>query len=160
MPRHRSDTRRMSRVTVREIREHEVPDVAGVWRRARIDAVPEIEARLGHSFQDDLEHMTRGVLPHYAVWVAELDGRIVAVMTLRGSDLDKLYVEPALQRRGIGSLLLERAKQESPSGLTLCTHQINATARAFYEKNGFRATRFGVSPPPESEPDVEYEWTP
>ena len=44
MPRRRSDTRRMSRVTVREIREHEVPDVAGVWRRARIDAVPKIEA--------------------------------------------------------------------------------------------------------------------
>jgi hypothetical protein len=24
----------------------------------------------------------------------------------------------------------------------------------------FRAVRFGVSPPPESEPDVEYHWTP
>ena len=30
----------------------------------------------------------------------------------------------------------------------------------FYERRGFVATRFGVSPAPESEPDVQYEWKP
>ncbi len=29
---------------------------------------------------------------------------------------------------------------------------------AFYEKNGFIAEKYGISPPPESEPDVEYHW--
>ena len=33
-------------------------------------------------------------------------------------------------------------------------------SRAFYEKRGFSAVRFGVSPPPESEADVEYHWKP
>ena len=40
------------------------------------------------------------------------------------------------------------------------THQQHAQARAFCEKHGFRAVKFGISPPPESEPDVEYHWTP
>jgi hypothetical protein len=40
----------------------------------------------------------------------------------------------------------------------LYTLQINTNARAFYERNGFRALKFGLSPPPESEPDVEYHW--
>jgi hypothetical protein len=33
-------------------------------------------------------------------------------------------------------------------------------ARSFYERRGFRAVQFGVSPPPESEPDVRYAWDP
>jgi len=33
-------------------------------------------------------------------------------------------------------------------------------ARAFYEKQGFVAVRFGQSLPPESAPDVEYRWRP
>jgi hypothetical protein len=40
----------------------------------------------------------------------------------------------------------------------LATLQVNLPARAFYEKNGFKAIEFGISPPPESEPDVKYEW--
>ena len=31
-------------------------------------------------------------------------------------------------------------------------------ALSFYEKNDFVAEKFGVSPEPESEPDVEYHW--
>jgi ribosomal protein S18 acetylase RimI-like enzyme len=54
--------------------------------------------------------------------------------------------------------LLDRAKELAPDGLTLFTHQGNERARAFYERRGFRAVAFGVSPPPESEPDVKYAW--
>jgi hypothetical protein len=48
----------------------------------------------------------------------------------------------------------------SPSGLELRTHQENHAARALYEKQGFVAVGFGLSPPPESAPDVEYHWRP
>jgi hypothetical protein len=48
----------------------------------------------------------------------------------------------------------------SPGGLRLFTFQRNVPARSFYEKYGFRAVRFGVSPAPENEPDVEYRWEP
>jgi hypothetical protein len=55
---------------------------------------------------------------------------------------------------------MRKARELSPRGLRLFTHQANAKARAFYEKEGFRVVRFGTSPPPESAPDVEYAWAP
>jgi ribosomal protein S18 acetylase RimI-like enzyme len=40
--------------------------------------------------------------------------------------------------------------------MRLFTFQRNKAARSFYEKFGFRPVAFGISPAPESEPDVEY----
>ena len=150
----------MKNVLVRRMRPEELADAVGVWRRSRVDAVPDIEARAGHSYEDDLEHFAEAVVPSFDVWVALQSGTIVGIMAKKGDDLDKLYVEPSEQRRGIGKRLLEIAKRDSPSGLTVFTHQVNARARAFYEANGFAAAEFGISPPPESEPDIKYVWVP
>jgi ribosomal protein S18 acetylase RimI-like enzyme len=84
----------------------------------------------------------------------------VAYLALRGSYIDRLYVAPAHQRQGWGSELLLHAKLLRPSGLELHTHLENYPARALYERQGFVAVQFGVSPPPESAPDVEYHWRP
>ena len=94
------------------------------------------------------------------VWVAERRNAIVAYLAMDGSYVDRLYVDPEQLRKGWGQLLIEKAKQLSPGGLELHTHQQNHQARAFYEANGFKAVRFGTSPPPESAPDVEYHWRP
>lgn len=94
------------------------------------------------------------------IWVAEKGDTVVAYLALDGSYVDRLYVSPDELRKGWGKLLIEKAKQLSPSGLELHTHQKNFRARAFYETNGFKAVRFGTSPPPESAPDVEYHWRP
>ena len=85
---------------------------------------------------------------------------MVAFLAMRSSYIDRLYVDPARQRRGWGTRLLEHARALSPRGLELHTHVENHVARALYEKHGFVAVRFGVSPPPESAPDVEYHWRP
>ena len=45
-----------------------------------------------------------------------------------------------------------------PGELALVTLQRNARARLFYEKRGFVVSKVGVSPAPESEPDVWYAW--
>ena len=94
------------------------------------------------------------------VWVAETDGEIVGFLARRGSYVDRLYISPDHQRAGVGTALLAHAVGCSPTGLELHTHQKNAPARAFYEKHGFVAVRYGISPPPENEPDVEYHWRP
>ena len=93
------------------------------------------------------------------VWVA-VDGEALGFLAIKGERLGWLYVDPPAQGRGIGTALLDKAKSLSPSGLTLYTHQRNERARAFYERRGFRAIQFGVSPPPESEPDVLYRFDP
>src|SRR5206468_2864242 len=100
------------------------------------------------------------IVPVCDIWVAEVHGSTLAFLAMKGSYIDRLYVHPSHQRSGIGGLLLLKAKAVSPGGLELHTHQQNVSARAFYEKHGFVAVKFGISPPPESEPDVEYHWRP
>jgi ribosomal protein S18 acetylase RimI-like enzyme len=95
----------------------------------------------------------------YDLWVAVKNRTILGYLAIKDCYIDRLYVDPPLQRRGCGTRLLDFAKRLSPQGLQLHTHQQNVSARAFYEKHGFTAVRFGISPAPEFEPDVEYHWT-
>jgi ribosomal protein S18 acetylase RimI-like enzyme len=141
-----------------------LPDEAGavvqVWYTSTRVAYPYLPLEQARSL-DDYERFFRDkILPDCDVWVAVERGAVQGMMAIRGSYLDRLYVRPEQQRRGIGSALIERAKTLSPQGLELHTHQQNAQARTFYERHGFRAVRFGVSPPPESAPDIEYHWRP
>ena len=94
------------------------------------------------------------------LWVAEQDSNVIAYLAMDGSYIDRLYVDPAKLGKGWGGLLIEKAKRLNPSGLELHTHQENHRARTFYEKCGFKAIRFGTSPPPDPVPDVEYHWRP
>lgn len=79
---------------------------------------------------------------------------------MNGSYIDRMYVDPIEWRKGWGTRFVAVAKDLSPEGLELHTHQQNHGARAFYEKHGFIPVKFGVSPPPECAPDVEYHWRP
>jgi GNAT superfamily N-acetyltransferase len=88
------------------------------------------------------------------------DERIVAFLAMKGSYIDRMYVDPLEWRKGWGTRLIGFAKILSPAGLELCTHQENHGARLFYEQHGFTAVRFGMSPAPERAPDVEYHWRP
>ena len=90
--------------------------------------------------------------------MVEVESRPIAFMAMNKDFIDQLYIHPDYWRQGIGDALLKFARKRSPGHLWLYTLQVNMNARAFYEKNGFIAERFGVSPAPESEPDVEYHW--
>ncbi len=142
------------------MRPDELEGVVRMWRRSREDAQPWLEARMGHTADGNLRHFREVIAVKHEVWVALEEDRVVALLALAHGHVDQLYVEPAAQRRGVGSALIEHARSLFPAGLTLFTHQRNTRARAFYEKCGFEIVRFGVSPPPESEPDVAYAWRP
>lgn len=79
---------------------------------------------------------------------------------MRGSYIDRLYIDPDRWRLGWGNRFVAFAKHLSPGGLELHTHVENHGARMLYEKHQFRAVKFGTSPPPESAPDIEYHWRP
>lgn len=100
------------------------------------------------------------IIPTCELWVGTDNKRVVAYLAMRNSYIDRLYVDPAEQRRGWGSRLLDYAKQLHPNALELHTHVENHAARALYERHGFVAVGFGTSAPPESAPDVEYHWRP
>jgi ribosomal protein S18 acetylase RimI-like enzyme len=111
-----------------------------------------------YSHEENLRHFREVVMRENEVWVAVEGNEVVGLLALGEHEVDQLHVEPRCQRRGLGTALLDRAKELSPEGLTLFTFQGNEQARAFYERCGFRAVQFGMSPPPESEPDVKYAW--
>jgi len=94
------------------------------------------------------------------IWVGTLEQQVVAYLAMKGSYIDRMFVDPSQCRKGWGTRLIIFAKSLSPNGLELHTHQGTRAARRLYEKHGFKAVHFGTSPPPESAPDVEYHWKP
>lgn len=81
--------------------------------------------------------------------VAEVDGAVAGFAVLLDGELDGLFVEPALWRRGIGTALVEAAVHEARRrGVSLVTVVASPVARAFYENcrfvvEGKAETRFG-----------------
>jgi GNAT superfamily N-acetyltransferase len=88
-------------------------------------------------------------------------GEIVGFASFGDRVLGHLYVAPPAQGRGIGRILLDKVKERRPDGFTLWTHQPNAPARAFYEREGLVAVEFtDGSANEEQVPDVRYAWRP
>lgn len=143
---------------IREYRPEDFDAVTILWRISREKSLPELERVKGHFFYEDLNYFREHILNENKIWVVEMDIRPVAFMAMMDEFIDRLYVHPDHQNCGIGKALLDHARKLSPEHLWLYTLQINMNACAFYEKNGFIAEKYGISPPPESEPDVEYHW--
>ena len=143
---------------IRDYRSEDFDPITVVWRISREKSLPEFHSAKGHFFYEDQDYFRNHILKENQVFVVESDGKPIAFLAMRDDFIDHLYIHPDYQRRGIGKALLDYARQRSPEHLWLYTLQVNVNARAFYEKNGFVAEKFGVSPPPENEPDVEYHW--
>lgn len=145
---------------IRRIAASDVDNVVQLWNATKRDTYDFIELERNRTVAEDGVFFRERILPRCNLWIACEGPAVLGFLALEGSYVDRLYVHPRAQRRGIGRALLIQAMELSPQGIELHTHQKNAKARAFYEKNGLRAVRFGVSPAPESEPDVEYHWRP
>lgn len=143
---------------IREYRAEDFDAVTILWRISREKSLPEFQMMKGHFFYEDQNYFQHRILRDNQVWVVGAQNRPIAFMALNKDFVDQLYIHPDYWRMGIGTMLLKFARERSPDHLWLYTHQANVNARSFYEKNGFVAEKFGVSPPPESEPDVEYHW--
>jgi ribosomal protein S18 acetylase RimI-like enzyme len=154
--------RELQDMDVRLLREPEIEEVIAIWHDARKETHTSIgiEAERGVTLEDSRQIFRELIASRCGIWVAEREEGLLGFLAIRGSYIDRMYVRPEAQRTGVGTTLLDKARELSPSGLELHTHQENHGARNFYEKHGFRAVAFGVSPPPENEPDVEYWWRP
>jgi len=143
------------------IRLYKIEDfdnITRLWFDAQKVAMPKLMARMVYEFHDACEFFSRVVVAEDQIWVYELEEVPLGFLAIQGDFIDRLYVDPAHHRQGIGQALLMKARQLLPNHMWLYTHVANKMARSFYEKNGFVAEKFGVSPEPESEPDVEYHW--
>jgi ribosomal protein S18 acetylase RimI-like enzyme len=113
-----------------------------------------------HTPEEDREHFAR-VVANEETWVWDAEGSVVGFAALDGDMLTYLYVEPAAHGGGIGSALLEHAKQRRPGGFRFWVFQRNERARRFYERRGCRLLELSDGAGNEErEPDALYEWRP
>ena len=73
------------------------------------------------------------------LWVYDDEGIIKGFMWVDSQQIKKLFVEPVLQSKGIGSVLLIYATTELEATY-LWALEKNARAIAFYQKHGFQTT--------------------
>ena len=144
---------------VRRFADADFRDLATRWHETNRASYPYSAEHQRHSLQDALSFFESRVLTKCAVWVAESDASLAGLVAVQPPWIRQLAVFPEFQRMGIGTALLHKARECSPQELRLYTFQRNRPGRAFYEHHGFVAVAFGVSSPPESEPDVEYRWS-
>jgi GNAT superfamily N-acetyltransferase len=144
-------------------------------RRARddeVEALTRLFIRSRNAMGDYLPHVPdEAAVPiaarmreHEELWLAEEGGRLLGFLGIEQSTklgapvLEKLYVEPTEQNRGVGTALLEKAKELRPDELYLWVFQKNP-ARRLYEWHGFELVRLtDGAENMEREPDALYRW--
>ena len=147
----------MTNALLRQARPSDATAVARLHLAARRHAMPYLRELRSDA---EVRAWTREtLLPKAEVWIAEVSGKPVGYLALVDDILDHLYVAPDHQGRGVGSMLLAKAKALRPNGLRLYAFQRNRRARAFYEARGFAPMGFSDGTGNEEmEPDVLYEW--
>ena len=114
-----------------------------------------------HTDDETFYFIANIVMRDQEVQVAETNGEISGFLAIHEGMVEHLYVRPDLRRRGIGSALLQRAKERMPLGFRLWVFLENVPARRFYERHGLRLVEeTDGSRNEERTPDALYEWRP
>lgn len=93
------------------------------------------------------EFRERGLFDHIFVYD---DGAVKGFISIGGTEVEKLFVEPLFQSKGIGAELLRFAVSEHKADF-LWALEYNARGIAFYQRHGFVLT---------GEKMIEDEWVP
>ncbi len=148
----------MDDLLIRPLEPYDTDEAAAVWWRSRHADGAQLPPAI-HTAEQVATWFAEVLLPDAQTWIALDDGRIVAVLTLDGDDLDQLYVDPDAAGRGVGSTLVDLAKDLRPGGLALWTFQTNTRAQSFYRSHGFtEVRRTNGATNEERAPDVRMTW--
>lgn len=119
--------------TIREYSEEDLNGVMAVWEAASAQAHPFLPSE----FVAEVRHaIPKLYIPNAETWVAEDEGMIVGFISLLGSDVGAVFVDPSHQGRGFGLKLMDRA-QELKGQLEVEVFAANSIGREFYRKYGF-----------------------
>lgn len=148
----------ISGLCVRAYDDADFDVVTDRWHETNLVSYRYVEEHQKHTLADARRFFRNQLLPVCDIWVAARSRELLGMIAVEAPWIRQFAVFPGFQRQGVGTALLQQARERSPGEIRLFTFQKNAPARTFYERHGFTAVAFGVSPAPESEPDVEYRW--
>lgn len=145
-----------NRIDVIEFDDKYAVAAVKMWRdsKERALGIPE-----NYSFDDHLLFLRETLTKTDSIFLAiDRDtGHPVGLMATDGTFLNQLYVHIDFQQSGIGTMLLNHAKETSNGRIKLYTFEHNRTATQFYQKNGFKLIGRGHDNEEEL-PDLLYEW--
>ena len=147
----------MQDVVIVEYSPEHARELVQMWRDSFERAVGIIDP---HPLEEQLRALKEKVVPQNRVRVAlERDSSaVIGFIASTSTMISLLYVHVDHQGQGIGSRLLNLAKQESGGSLRLFTFKSNSKAQQFYERQGFKIKGRGFEEMWQLE-DIEYEWT-
>jgi ribosomal protein S18 acetylase RimI-like enzyme len=148
----------MSPINIRHYQSEDLERLIPLWHESKKRAFPYVEVQQQYTLEDDRNYFTSTIVPGRDVWLAETEDKLVGFIALEDDLVDLLFVDIDDQGQGIGTALVDKAKDLSVDKLRAYVFQKNHIARRFFEKLGFVEIGYGVSPPPEDEPDVELLW--
>jgi len=132
-------------------------ELVRMWRDSFEQATGVVDP---HPLDEQLRYLEEKVVPRNQVLVVLGKGRagVIAFMASTPEIISQLYVHIGHQHKGIGSTLVNAAKQRSHGRLRLYTFRVNKGARRFYERHGFKVIGHGFEEKWQLE-DIEYEWS-
>jgi putative acetyltransferase len=145
-------------VVVRDYVDADFDVLVARWHETNLVSYRYNVVQQSHTLDDARKFFLGKLLPVCRVLVATRAGQLLGLLVLQAPWIRAFAVFPEHHRQGIGSMLLRKARELSPTELRLFTFQRNVAARAFYDRHGFAVVALGISPAPELEPDVEYRW--
>ena len=129
-------------VSVREFAEGDFEAAYSVINDAAMAFRDTIPADRWHEPYMPREELSAEIAGGVMFSCAAIEGRLVGVMGLQHKrDVDLIrhaYVIPALQSRGIGTMLLEHLEGISGRSILVGTWRANVGAISFYERHGYQ----------------------
>ena len=146
-----------TRQTKRQLDLADMDAAARVHRASFDHALPWLTGL--HTPEEDRWFYRERMFATCTLW-GDFDGdAMIGMIAFHDDWIEQLYVLPEAQRQGVGTALLEIARQTS-NRLQLWTFQRNGQARRFYESRGFALVEeTDGAGNEEKEPDARYLWT-
>lgn len=118
---------------IRKYKETDLPELLETWAAASAIAHPFLTEEFLASERENIPNL---YLPNADTWVFEADGQIVGFIALIGDEVGAVFVHPSHQRKGVGSVLMDEAKERREE-LEVEVFVDNTIGREFYAKYGF-----------------------
>lgn len=117
---------------IRDFKETDIEQIMNIWLNTNI----KVHHFINSSYWIDSYSTVKKMLPQATIYVYESDNQIQGFLGLNGDYIEGIFVDAEYQSKGIGSQLLNYAK-ERYSKLLLNVYKRNERAVTFYLREGF-----------------------